>query len=277
MCIRDRLLGALLVDFLSGRLGGNMRGGGGGGNNNDFDWETPSKDTGEVDFQFQAPQDPMQQLEQALQAMDGVQAIAGSVLLVGMVCFMLFSLFWLVARCFMLGGWYRLHIQALREEEAGFNHLFSGGEVLGPTVKLKLLESLIYGAIGLFAIAAAGGSLYLGRAYGEMAFLLSGLVGFAFSAPLAGFVYLRTFAAGRLLVIGGMTATEALGASWRLTGANFLGAIVFLGAMVCTYCVVVTLSCCLCCFGFLVTIPLRAVIDTAVTDGVAEAWEQFSG
>ena len=271
------LLGALIVDFLSGRLGSNFSGGGGGGGGNDVNWDPPAQDTGELDFQFQAPQDPIQQLEQALQALDGAHAVAGSMMLIGLVCFGLFSLVWLVARCFILGGWYRLHIQALREDDASFNHLFSGGEVLGPMVKLKLLESIIYGAIVLFAFGAAGLTLYLGRSYGEVAFLLSGLVGFALSAPLAGFVDLRIFAADRLLVIGGMTATQALGASWRLTGANLLGVIVFLGAMVCTSVVVVTLSCCLCCFGFLVTIPLRAVIDTAVTDAVTQAWEQFSG
>ena len=282
------LVGAFIIDFLSGRFG--AQGSGGGGNSSsssgdDWDWEPPQpQDTG-----IQAPSDLPPELHELVQAVDQFEAAPmaiGGIVLGLLACFGVFFLLFFVARCFMLGGWFKLHQEALVDGEGSFADLFSGGQRMGAMMKLKLLEGFLYGSINLGAVALAVLTFWFGRpAMGDSFAAMAGLsIGLAFWMPLTAILYLRTFAADRLLVFNDLSATDALGASWRVTGTRLPELLIFFLVMFAFYSAATLFSCCFCCFAFVLTIPLRAVVDTAVSEGVllagseddSETWAAFA-
>ena len=281
------LVGAFIINFLSGRFGFNGSGGGSdysSSTQDDWDWEPPQpQDTG-----IQAPADLPPEFHELLQALEQFEAapmaVAGVVLGV-LACFGVFFLLFVVVRCFMLGGWFKLHQQALIDGEGTFADLFSGGQRLGAMFKLKLLEGLLYGSINLGAVALAVLTFWFGRdPVGATWAAVAGVsVGLAFWMPLTLVLYLRTFAADRLLVFNDLSPTEALGASWRVTGSRLPELLIFFVVLFAVYTTVTMVSLCFCCFAFVLTVPLRAVIDTALSEGVliagseddCETWAAF--
>ena len=261
------LVGAFIVDFLSGRFGSNnfSTGDNYSGSDTEPQWDPNTVDTGSISTppSFEGFELP------AVFAETDTFAIA-AVVLGGLVCAGLFLLVLLVARCFMLTGWYRLHEECLLDGTGTFTALFSGADRLRSMVGLKLIEGLIQGSIAVVALALAGLAAFvaiptMGEAFAAFAAL--SIFG-AFWFPVAVFLSLRLFAADRLLALEAMGPIEALKGSWRLTSGRLLEVLFFFIGLGVIQILVTMASCCLCCFSFLLTVPLRAVMDTAVTEAV---------
>lgn len=268
------LVGAFIIDFLSGRMG-NSGGGGSSSSSSDeapFDWDPDNwglKDTGTI----QAPN--LEGLGLPTDLLDDPDlALMGGGLIIGvLVCFGLVFLALFMARCFMLTGWYRLHEEGLLDGVGSFSTLFSGADRFGPMFALKSIESTVYAVLwfGGFLVGAIifwVGSPSIGP---QLAAAAGVVVMLALALPISLFLSLRLFMADRLLVLEAMTPMESLRESWSLTGERVGEIAIFFVLMVLLQMLVTGLSCCLCCFSFLLTVPLRAVMDTAVSEGVLVA------
>ncbi len=266
------LVGAFIIDFLTGRFGSNNYSGGSdyGGSDTDPQWDPnpPTFDTGSI----RTPTG-FEGLELPTVFGEADTFAIAAVVLGGLVCAGLFLLVLLVARCFMLTGWYRLHEECLLDGTGTFTALFSGADRLRSMVGLKLIEGLIQGSIAVVALALAGLAAFVAiPIMGESFAAFAGLaILAAFWFPVAAFLSLRLFAADRLLALEAMGPIEALKGSWQLTSGRLPEILIFFIGLILIQILVTLASCCLCCFSFVITVPLRAVMDTAVTEAVLVA------